>query len=39
MIAWRAQPGGGQQRAQLIAVQRDGVRLIVQPGTADMGRG
>src|SRR6516225_3662526 len=36
VLAWRAQPGGNQQRAQLVAVQAGGVRVVVQPGTADM---
>jgi hypothetical protein len=27
-------PGGDQQRAELVAVQRDGVRLIVHPRAA-----
>jgi len=35
-----AQAGGDQQRAKLVAVQPDGVGLIVQTGTTDMrGRG
>jgi len=34
------EPGGGQDRAELVAVQRGGVRLVVQPGSADVrGRG
>ena len=33
----RAEPGGDQQRAEFVAVQRDGVRLIVDPRAADMG--
>jgi len=32
--------GGDQDRAELVAVQGGGVRLIIQPGTADVrGRG
>ena len=30
-------PGGDQQGAELVAVQGDGVRLIIQPRTPDMG--
>jgi hypothetical protein len=37
MLAGRAEPGGDQQRAELVAVQAGGVRLIIQAGTADMG--
>jgi hypothetical protein len=38
--AGRAEPGGDQQRADLIAVPAGGVRLVVQAGPADMhGRG
>jgi hypothetical protein len=36
VLTGRAEPGGDQQRAELIAVQPGGVRLIVQPRTADM---
>jgi hypothetical protein len=32
MLTGRAQPGGDQQRAQFVAVQPGGVRLIVQAG-------
>jgi hypothetical protein len=40
MLGGRAEPGGDQERPELVAVQPGGVRLIVQPGTADMsGRG
>ena len=40
MLERRAEPGGDQQRAELVAVQRDGMRLIVHPRPADMrGRG
>jgi hypothetical protein len=31
-----AEPGGDQQRAELVAVQPGGVGLVVQAGTADM---
>ena len=37
MLTRRAEPGSDQQRAELVAVQRGGVGLIVQPRTADMG--
>jgi hypothetical protein len=37
VLARRAQPSGNQQRTQLVAVQPSGVRLIIQPGTADVG--
>src|SRR5260370_10205236 len=37
MLEWRAEPGGDQQRAELVAVQRGGVRLIVQARPPDMG--
>ena len=40
MLGRRAEPGGDQQGAELIAVQRGGVGLVVHPGTADVrGRG
>jgi len=32
----RAEPGADQQRAELVAVQSGGVRLVVQAGPADM---
>ena len=36
----RAEPGGDQQGAELVAVQGDGMGLIVRPRTADVrGRG
>jgi hypothetical protein len=36
----RAEPGGDQEGAELVAVQGGGVRLIVQPRTANVrGRG
>jgi hypothetical protein len=37
MLDRRAEPGGDQQRAELVAVQPGGMRLIVQPGPADVG--
>jgi hypothetical protein len=36
MLGRRPEPGGDQQRAELITVQRDGVGLVVQPRTADV---
>ena len=40
MLGRRAEPCGNQQGAELVAVQGDGVRLIVQPWTGDVrGRG
>jgi hypothetical protein len=37
MPAGRPESGGDQQSAEFVAVQAGGVRLIVQPGTADVG--
>ena len=37
VLTRRAEPGGDQQRAELVAVQGGGMRLIVHPRTADMG--
>jgi len=37
VLARRPEPGGNKQRLGFVAVQPDGVRVIVQPGTADMG--
>jgi hypothetical protein len=37
MLGRRAEPGGDQQCAELVAVQRGRVRLVIQPGTADVG--
>ena len=34
--ARRTEPGGDQQGAELVAVQRDGVRLVVHPRAADV---
>ena len=39
MLGRRPEPGGDQQGAELVAVQRGGVRLVVQPGAADVGGG
>ena len=40
MLERRAGPGGYQERAEFVAVQRDCMRLIIQPRTADVsGRG
>ena len=40
MLDRRPEPGGDQQRAELVAVQRDGMGLVIQPRTADVrGRG
>jgi hypothetical protein len=40
MLERRAEPGGDQQGAELVAVQRDGVRLVIDPRPPDMsGRG
>ena len=36
MLAGRAEAGGDQERPDLVAVQSGGVRLVVQPGTADV---
>jgi len=37
MLGRRPQPGGDQQRAELVTVQRDRVGLVVHPRAADMG--
>jgi hypothetical protein len=40
VLGGRPEPGGDQQGAELVAVQGGGVRLVVQPGAADVrGRG
>jgi hypothetical protein len=39
VLARRPEPGGDQQGAELVAVQRDGVRLVVHPRAADVGGG
>jgi len=36
MLGRRPEPGGHQQHAELVAVQRDRMGLIVDPGTAGM---
>ena len=36
MLGGRAEPGGDQERAELVAVQGGGVGLVIQPGTADV---
>jgi hypothetical protein len=36
MLGRRAEPGGHQQGAGLVAVQGDGVGLVVHPRTADV---
>ncbi len=38
MLNRRAEPGGDQQRAELVAVQGDGTGLVVQPRPPDVGR-
>ncbi len=37
MLARRAKPGSDQQGAELVAVQGDGVRLVIDSRTADVG--
>ncbi len=37
MLGRRAEPGGHQQRAELVTVQPGGVRLIIQPRPTDVG--
>ena len=37
MLSWRAEPGGDQQGTELVAVQADCMRFVVQPRAADMG--
>ena len=36
-LGGRPEPGGDQERAKLVALLGGGVRLVIQPGTADMG--
>ena len=36
MLKRRAEPGGHQQRAELVTVQRDSMGLVVDPRTADV---
>jgi len=38
LLARRAEPSGDQQRTEVVAVEPGGVRVIAQPGAADMGR-
>ena len=38
MLGGRAEPGGDEERSDLVAVQADGVGLVVDPGSADMYR-
>jgi hypothetical protein len=37
MPGGRAEPGGDQQRAELMTVQPGGAGLVVQPGPSDVG--
>jgi hypothetical protein len=37
VLGGRPEAGGDQQGAELVAVQPDGVRLVVKPGAADVG--
>jgi hypothetical protein len=37
MLGRRAEPGGDQQSAELVAVQHDGMGLVIYPRTADVG--
>jgi hypothetical protein len=40
VLGGRAEPGGDQERAELVAVQSGGMGLLIQPGAADVrGRG
>jgi len=39
MLGQRAEPGGDQQRAELVAVQRDGMRVIIHPDGGHERRG
>jgi len=36
VLGGRAEPGGDQDRGELVAVQRRGVRLVIQPWAADV---
>jgi len=38
VLGRRPEPGGDQERAELVAVQGGRVRFVVQPGTADVRR-
>ncbi len=37
VLADRAEPGGDKEGADFVLVQGGGVRLVVQPGTANVG--
>jgi len=37
MLRRRSEPGGDQERAELVAVQAGGVGFVVQAGAVDMG--
>ena len=39
MLRGRAKPGGDQQRAEFVAIQPGGVRLVIQTGPPDAGGG
>jgi hypothetical protein len=39
MLGRRPEPGGDQEGTKLVAVQPDGVGLIIQPGTPHVGGG
>ena len=39
MLARRTKPGGDQQGAELVAIQGDGVRLVIDSRAADVGGG
>jgi hypothetical protein len=39
MLARRTKPGGNEQRAELVAVQGDGMGLVVHPRAADVSGG
>ena len=39
VLSRRSKTGGDEERAELVAIKGGGVRLIVQPRTADMGCG
>ena len=38
MLGCRPEPGGDEERPYLVAVQADGMGLVVDPGSADMDR-
>ena len=39
MLKRRAEPGGHQQRTEFVTIQRDRMRLVVHPRTADVRSG